>query len=112
MTKSKIKNLSDYKSYDDWVASILSENKKQTDLFLKEALKDFEEDNDVGTLLIALRQVAKARGGFTILSEKTGFSRETLYRTLSKAGNPTIVTLKSILDALGYCLTMKVAKMA
>jgi probable addiction module antidote protein len=35
------------------------------------------------------------------IAEKTELSRETLYRTLSKRGNPTIKTLTRILKATG-----------
>jgi probable addiction module antidote protein len=112
MKRTKIKKLSDYKNYDEWVSAILAENSKQADAFLKDALRDFEKDSDIGALLLTLRQVTKAKGGFANLSKKTGLTRETLYRTLSKTGNPTLVTLKAILDALGYCLTLKFAKVA
>ncbi len=112
MKKQKTKNLSDYESYDDWVAAVLAENSKQAEDFLKNALADFEKDNDIAALLLTLRQLAKAKGGFAQLSEKTGITRETLYKILSKTGNPTITTLKSILDALGYCLTLKLLKNA
>ena len=42
--------------------------------------------NDEKTLLIALKQVALAKGGFQELSNKTGLSRESLYKTLSIKG--------------------------
>lgn len=112
MKRKTVKNLSDYKTYDDWVAAIFADNPKQADAFLKSALEEFERDNDVAALLLALRQIAKARGGFTELSNKTGITRETLYKILSKTGNPTIVTFKSILDALGYGMTLRFARAA
>jgi len=40
--------------------------------------------------------VVDAVGGMTALSEKTGLSRETLYRTLSERGNPRLDTLAVI----------------
>lgn len=112
MKRKIVKKLSDYKTYDDWVTAIFADNPKQADAFLKSALEEFEKDNDVAALLLSLRQITKARGGFTELASKTGITRETLYKTLSKTGNPTITTFKSILDALGYGLTLKFVKTA
>jgi probable addiction module antidote protein len=43
------------------------------------------------------------------LADKTGLSRETLYRTLSEKGNPRLATLTSILDAFGLRLTVRTA---
>ena len=49
----------------------------------------------------ALRNVADAMGGLGKLAERTGLSRETLYRTLSERGNPRYDTLFNILTAFG-----------
>ncbi|HVT31787.1 MAG TPA: addiction module antidote protein [Rhodanobacteraceae bacterium] len=59
------------------------------------------EDGDPRAMPIALRTVADALGGLAPLAERTGLSRETLYRTLSEKGNPRYDTLTSILDAFG-----------
>ena len=47
----------------------------------------------------ALGIIARAKG-MTRLSRDTGISREALYRTLSKNGNPRLSTLTSVLSAL------------
>ncbi len=59
------------------------------------------EDGDPRAMPIALRTVADAMGGLAALAERTGLSRETLYRTLSEKGNPRYDTLTSILAAFG-----------
>lgn len=66
----------------------------------------FEED-DVEGLMQAVRNVAEAQGGVARVAEKTGLSRETLYRTLSKRGNPQVKSLAAILGATGLRLTVK-----
>jgi probable addiction module antidote protein len=103
----KTKKISDYKSYDDWVAETIGSSKKQMDHFLKLALEDFEKDGDIAILLLALRQIAKVKCGMAEISNKTGLTRESLYKILSKDGNPTLTTFKAILDALGYCLSIR-----
>jgi DNA-binding phage protein len=56
---------------------------------------------------MALRTVVDALGGMAKLAEKTGLSRETLYRTLSSNGNPRLDTLAAILAAFGLTLSVQ-----
>jgi probable addiction module antidote protein len=65
------------------------------------------EDGDARAVPIALRTVAEAVGGMAALADKTGLSRETLYRTLSDRGNPRLDTLAAILAAFGLRLTVQ-----
>ena len=65
------------------------------------------EDGDARAVPIALRTVADAIGGMTALAEKTGLSRETLYRTLSGSGNPRLGTLAAVLAAFGLRLSVQ-----
>jgi probable addiction module antidote protein len=66
----------------------------------------FEED-DVEGLMQAVRNVAEAQGGVARVAAKSGLSRETLYRTLSKRGNPQVKSLAAILGATGLRLAVK-----
>jgi len=111
-TTNKTKKISNYKNFDDWAVAIIGSSQKQTDDFLKLALKQFEEDNDTAALLLALRQITKAKGGFAVVAAKTGLTREALYKILSKTGNPTLTTFKAILDALGYYISVKAVRYA
>lgn len=71
-------------------------------------LEEMLSDGDARALPIALRTVADAEGGIAALAAKTGLSRETLYRTLSKRGNPRLDTLAAILAAYGLRLSVEV----
>lgn len=53
-----------------------------------------------GVFLLALRDVAEAHK-IGKVAAAAGVNRETLYRTLSAHGNPTLATFESILKALG-----------
>lgn len=59
------------------------------------------EDEDPHVFLLALKDVAEARGGMTKLSKKSSLNRQSLYRTLSKRGNPKLVNVCTILSSLG-----------
>ena len=85
---------------------------------LIESLKDLNEavaylnaaleDGDPEVFLLALRDVAEARGGgMTRLSEKTKLNRENLYRILSEQGNPELASLETLLDALDLSLAIR-----
>lgn len=67
------------------------------------------EDGDTRVIPVALRTVADAVGGMAALAQKTGLSRETLYRTLSANGNPRLDTLTRILEAFGLRLAVQPA---
>jgi probable addiction module antidote protein len=67
-------------------------------------------DDDPKVFLIALKDVAEARGkGIASLAKKTHLNRESLYRTLSVRGNPRLNNLHLILEALGLHLTITAA---
>jgi probable addiction module antidote protein len=68
---------------------------------------DAFESGDAGFIAHALGVVARAKGMSEIAS-KTGLSREQLYRSFSKEGNPTLKTTIAVMKALGIELTAKV----
>lgn len=65
------------------------------------------EDGDERVLLTALRNVAKAHGGMTTLSDESGLAREAIYRMLSENGNPRLSSLVAVLHALDLDLSVK-----
>lgn len=83
-------------NHNDWLLEQLKDAE-----FAAEFLNAASEDDDPKTYLTALRQVVEARGGMASVAEKAHLSRETLYRTLSSRGNPTIKTLNAVLKATG-----------
>ena len=65
------------------------------------------EDGDEQELLLALRRLADAKGGVPHLADKTKLNPTTLYRTLSKQGNPELRSLTALLHALGLRLAVQ-----
>ena len=66
------------------------------------------EEKDPKMFLVALRNVAEARGGISKLSHQTKLNRANLYRIFSKSGNPEIQTLSHILNNLGLRLAVEI----
>ena len=63
----------------------------------------FGVGDDAGFLL-ALKNVVDANGGVSAVSRKSEITRQHLHRALKQGGNPTLVTLKAILSAVGLRL--------
>jgi len=64
-------------------------------------------EDDPGAFLQALRNVAEARGGLSKIATRAGLNRQQLYRTLSRAGNPELRSLNSVLKATGLRIAVK-----
>ena len=68
-----------------------------------------EDTDEPRVLLIALRQIAEARGGIAKVAKAAGVERESLYRALSPRGNPRFSTLVAVTKAMGLTLTVETA---
>ena len=66
----------------------------------------------VEPFLIALKDVVKAAGGVGELAGRVGLKRPSLYKILSKDGNPTLATLWEILKPLGLRVSIALGKAA
>jgi len=83
---------------------------------LKKALADLTEaaaylnaaleDGSHEVFLMALRDVAEARG-ISRLARETSPNRENMYRILSEKGNPQRSSLTALLDSLGLRLAVE-----
>jgi probable addiction module antidote protein len=65
------------------------------------------EDGDKEVFLMALRDIAEAKG-MARLSKKAKLNRESMYRMLSRRGNPQLSSLTSILENAGLRLAVQV----
>src|ERR1700691_4404600 len=75
--------------------------------YLKVAMESLDNPNDRAAGLLALRTVAEAYGGLGAVATEAGISRESLYRTLSPKGNPTLKTLLAVLKTVGLRLSVE-----
>ncbi|PCH56720.1 MAG: putative addiction module antidote protein [Legionellales bacterium] len=107
ITISKINQITD--SYQDYLLDDL-QDKESAAAYIQAALEEFQENGKTEILLLALRNVAKARGGIAKLAKKTHLNRESLYKTLSSKGNPKLNTLIMLLHALGFKLSIQTIK--
>lgn len=88
------KYLGDYHQY---LIERLRKDIEESRLYLNTAL----EDGDPEDFLVALKNVTEAHG-ITKTARLAGLNRVSLYKMLSKKGNPSIFSLAAILKALGF----------
>jgi probable addiction module antidote protein len=93
-------------SYDEMMKKKLKADPEFAAEYLKAALEDSDEPK---VLLIALRRITEARGGFTKIAKAAGIERESLHRALSTRGNPRLSTLVAVTKAVGLKLTVEAA---
>jgi probable addiction module antidote protein len=91
-------------SHDEVMIRKLRQRPRFAAEYLKAAMADTD---DPEVLLVALRQVAKARGGLAKVAKAAGLERESLYQALSQRGNPRLSTLVGIMKAIGLRLTVE-----
>lgn len=94
-------------SHDEAMVRELRDNPEFAAEYLRAALED---DDEPGVLLIALRRIAEARGGIAKVAKAAGIERESLYRALSRRGNPRLSTLVAVTKAVGLKLTVEEAR--
>jgi probable addiction module antidote protein len=72
---------------------------------INEYLNNAFMDDDPQVFLIALGHLAKKKG-MSKIARETGLNRESLYKSLSGAGNPKFTTISKVSKALGCKLAV------
>jgi probable addiction module antidote protein len=78
---------------------ILNEHLSDPEQAAKYLTACYEEGPEV--FLQGLRDVVEARGGMSQAARLAKLNRESLYRQLSRRGNPSLASLNALLTALG-----------
>ncbi len=84
----------------------LREDREYAVALLRVAMESLDNPEERAGGLLALRAVAEAYGGLGAVAAQAGISRESLYRSLSPKGNPTLKTLAAVLKAVGLQLSV------
>jgi probable addiction module antidote protein len=80
--------------------------------YAAEYLAQVLAEKNSAAFLIALKDVVEAGGGMRHLAGRVGLKRPSLYKILSKNGNPTLETLQEILKPLGLRVSVALDKAA
>ena len=101
MTRKNMRAVS--RGHDEATVESLRKDPK----FAVEYLNAVLQDGDEQELMVAMRRIADAMGGVPQLANKTKLNATTLYRTLSKKGNPELKSMTSMLKAMGLRLAVE-----
>lgn len=88
-------------SYQDYLIASLKDPEEAAG-YLSAAL----EGGDIDVFLLALQNVIKAQGGVSSVAAKSKKSRTSLYKTVSKSGNPYLKNANELLLAMGMHLSV------
>jgi len=94
-----------HRSHDDATVESFARDPEYAAEYLNAVL----EDGDAAELLVALNRLARAFGGVTSVASQVDLNGTTLYRTLSKHGNPELKTLVKVLRAMHLRLAVRSA---
>jgi len=72
---------------------------------IHEYLKAAFEEGDSELLMVAIGNVAKAKG-MSEIAKETNLSRQNLYKALSANSSPKFETVKKVIEALGCKLAI------
>lgn len=90
------------KKYQEWLIESLKDHDEAAaylNAALEDSLKGDQESKEA--FLLALRNIAEAQGGMSLLAKKAHLGRSSLYKTLSPTGNPAFQTIATLIQALG-----------
>lgn len=82
-----------------WDAAAHLKTKEDMAAYLACAL----EEGDAALIATALGDIARAQG-MTKVAKRTGLGRESLYKTLSRRGNPELATVLKVFSSVGLKL--------
>jgi probable addiction module antidote protein len=105
--KTSMNKLKGTASHHDAEVAELRADRELAAEYLKAAMESLDDPNERAVGLLALRTVAEAYGGLGAVAAEAGISRESLYRTLSPKGNPTLKTLLAVLKTVGMRLSVE-----
>ena len=75
--------------------------------YLQVALEEYQVDGDTAALMLALQTVVEAQGGIHELANQIHTAPQTVLKVLSSDNTPTLDTLGTILNALGWRLSIE-----
>ncbi|WP_415238562.1 DNA-binding protein [Seleniivibrio woodruffii] len=93
------------RTLDEIIQSELKDEDSRNE-YVRCAVEDFFENGDEIELLLAIRQVAIAGEGLSVLSAKIGISEDVLGSILTGKEDISLETFRKILSALGFSLKL------
>jgi len=93
------------RTFDEYLKENLK-NPEEATAFFQVAIEEFLEDNNLANFNKALDILIKSQGSVAHFAKISGINRTHLYKILNSEVEPKLSTLKSILNSLGYKITI------
>lgn len=96
------------KIYGTWKAFLIEQLAEQEDMsgYLSAVMEEYQTHGNAAVLQISLQNIVEAKGGIFELAKKTNIDPEVLSDVLTSTEAPRIDTLRTVLNALGCCLSI------
>ncbi len=96
------------KIYGTWKAFMIDQLAEEEDIsgFLSAVMEEYQTHGNAAVIQISLQSVVEARGGISEFAKKTDIEPQVLSDVLTSTEAPRIDTLRTILNALGCCLSI------
>lgn len=92
-----------HRSHDEATAEMFQNDPSLAADYLNDVLATGDEVD----LMMALRYLSNAFGGVQEIARRADANPNTMYRTLSEQGNPSLKTLRAILSSMGLRLAVE-----
>lgn len=92
-----------HRSHDDATVEMFRKDPSLAADYLNDVLATGDEVD----LMMALRYLSTAFGGVQEIARRADANPNTMYRTLSEQGNPSLRTLRAILSSMGLRLAVQ-----
>jgi DNA-binding phage protein len=96
------------KIYGTWKAFLIEKLAEEEDIsgFLSAVMEEYQTHGNAAVIQISLQNVVEAKGGISELAKKTNIDPQVLSEVLTSTEAPRIDTLRTVLNALGCCLSI------
>ena len=96
------------KIYGTWDAFLVEQLKEHGDVsgYLAAVMEEYQIHGNLAIVQLALQYVVEAQGGISELAKKIDIESDLLSEVLESTKAPKIDTLRTVLSALGCCLSI------
>ena len=96
------------KIYGTWDAFLVEQLKEHGDVsgYLAAVMEEYQIHGNLATVQLALQYVVEAQSGISEFAKKTGIAPQVLSEILESTEPLRIDTLRTVLSALGCCLSI------
>jgi probable addiction module antidote protein len=98
-------NTRHYRTLDQVDEEYYRQHPEEIDSYLATAFEVYAEDGCTPALLSSLRMIARVKG-VSALAEHSGITRNGIQKALSEQAKPGFETINTILNAMGYAITL------